>query len=191
MIILLMNNQTLPLMAFFAIGAMIMTSLSVSWLVLRSGERLLRAYDGLKPPVGSMLMAGFVLYVALIVSSVVRDRVLAEQSVDQEAHTLHLALSVLVGEEYPAWRQAIATYISKVTNDEWQDMQNRVRSHGAHDELQNLRSLATNGLPGISQEMRRQLLEIVNKIDSSRRDRLRVATDEVPEAVWFTLWMTA
>ena len=106
-----LNNQTTFVMAICVIGGLLLLSLSLTWLMIRfSGERLLRAYAGLMPPVGAMLMAGFVLSVAFVVSSVMRDGTLAEQSVDMEAHSLHLALTVLDKEKHPLWHQAIATY---------------------------------------------------------------------------------
>jgi len=187
-----LNNQTTFVMAICVIGGLLLLSLSLTWLVIRfSGERLLRAYAGLMPPVGAMLMAGFVLSVALVVSSVMRDGTLAEQSVDSEAHALHLALAALDKEKHPLWHQAIATYIDKVVNEEWQDMRSGIRSQRAHDALLNLRLLALKGLPGISPEERRQLLDVVNTIDSSRQGRLFASADEVPEQVWAALWISA
>ena len=179
-------------MAICVIGGLLLLSLSLTWLMIHfSGERLLRAYAGLMPPVGAMLMAGFVLSVAMVVSNVMRDGTLAEQSVDSEAHALHFAITVLDKEKYPLWHQAIATYIDRVINEEWQDMRSGIRSHRAHDALLNLRSLTLKGLPGISPEERKELLDTVKMIDASRQGRLFAAADEIPDQVWATLWISA
>lgn len=191
MLIRFLNEQTISIMALCVIGGMVLLSLGLTWLVIRfSGKRLLHVYAGLITNLGAPIIAGFVLFVALVINGVLHDTSVAEQSVDQEAHALHLALSVLDKQQYPLLHQAIANYIDKVVKDEWQEMRAGVRGHGAHDALQNLRSLATNGLPGLSSESRKVLLDSVAMIDSARQSRLFTAADEVPLAIWAALWVT-
>ncbi len=191
MIEILLNQSDLVI-AICVIGSLILVSLGVTWLVIRfSGEQLLRTYSGLVPNFGATLVAGFVLFVALVINGILHDRALAEQAVDQEAHALHEAQTLLDKKQHPGWHQAIAAYIGKVINDEWQDMSRRIRSHGAHDALQNLRSLALDGLPGISAETRRELIDTVREIDSARERRLFVAADQIPGEIWATLCLTA
>jgi hypothetical protein len=186
-----LNNQDTPVMALYIIGALILLSLCLTWLVIHfSGERSLHAYAGIVPNIGGTLMAGFVLFVALVTNGVLRDSAVAQQSVDKEAHALHLALSLLDKQHYPLWHQSIASYIDKVVNEEWPDMRNGIRSHRAHDALQNLRSVASKGLPGISPESGRELQGAVNMIDSARENRLFTAAEEVPAEIWAALWIT-
>ena len=185
-------NQTGAVTALCVMGISILLALGLTWLTIRmSGQKLMRAYSGLVPNVGATLTAGFLLFVALVASTVLRDRAMAEQAVDLEAHALHIALSTLDKEKFPAWHHAIAAYIDKVTSDEWQDMRKGVRSHRAHDALQALRTMAQTGLPGIAPEVRGQLTDTVKEIDGARQSRLFAAADEVPDEVWITLAVTA
>ena len=101
-IVQMLNNQTTPVMAFMVIGTVLFLSLCLTGLIVRhSGQKLQNVYSGLHPSIGATLMAGFVLFVALITDSAMHNSALAKQSVDKEAHVLNLALSVLEKTQYP------------------------------------------------------------------------------------------
>ena len=65
-----------------------------------------------------------------------------------------------------------------------------IRSHAAHETLNNLRLLADSGLPGLSPMLRKEVRESVSGIDAARQTRLLAAAEDIPVAIWVSLWMT-
>ena len=65
-----------------------------------------------------------------------------------------------------------------------------IRSDAAHEALQNLRLLANSGLPRISAAQRKQAQDSISGIDAARQSRLLAAAEDIPIAIWASLWMT-
>ena len=189
MVIEFLKNQAMLSMAVYVIGALILLSLGMTWMVIHlSGKRLLYAYTNMVTGIGMPIVLGLMLYLALIANSVMYDNAEAQHAVAKEAHSLHVAFSILDKNRYPLWHQAIVAYTDQVINAEWPEMQRGALSYRAFNALNDM-LLLSNELPNISPELRKRMHESVTAIGNARQQRLFAAVDNVPTEIWANLWL--
>lgn len=148
---------------------------------------------GLVPPVGAAMTAGFLVWMALLANTEVRDIDDAERAVHAEAAALH-ALGVLGSTAAPAaaagWNAQLADYAQRVLAHEWPRMA-QGGDDGTSQQLDRLRTESLTRFAAESPELRAALRQGVQALAEARQARLRVASDHIPGVIWYALLMSA
>ena len=121
---------------------------------------------GLVPPVGAAMTAGFLVWMALLANTEVRDIDDAERAVHAEAAALH-ALGVLGSTAAPAaaagWNAQLADYAQRVLAHEWPRMA-QGGDDGTSQQLDRLRTESLTRCAAESPELRAGLREGVQAL---------------------------
>ncbi len=191
MIRYLQESSTIT-MALAIIGATIAAGWLLVLLVDRcSGPKLKEAYRSLPLPFGGALMAGQIIFCALLSTSVWHDMGVAQQAVLQEARALNFAAALIDEEANPAWRPAIAAYAAAVSQQEWQTMSDGAENPEARRILDDLHRMAVKGWPGLDAGLRSGLQDALKDVEVARQNRLMIAVDHIPSEVWFSVVLSA
>ncbi|MCK9395243.1 MAG: DUF4239 domain-containing protein [Methylobacter sp.] len=179
-------------MALLIIG----TTVVLAWFIAEMAHRfplakLKPSFRNLLPPLGGAMMAGYVIFSALIANSIWHDKEFALQAVHLEAHSLSFAGRMVDAQRYPELGLSIAAYAKAVTQQEWQTMSDGIENAGARQILDNLHQTVLTGLPGLSDEIRKSLIATLKEVEVARQNRLMAATDNIPGEVWLTVVLTA
>lgn len=179
-------------MAFLIIG----TTVALAWLIVEIVHRthlaeLKPSFRNMLPPLGGAMMAGYVIFSALVANTIWREKEFAEQAVHQEVRSLSFAAKMVDAQRYPEFGLAIAAYAKTVTQQEWQSMSDGIENTGAQQILDNLHRTVLTGLPGLPEEIRKSVTATLKDVEIARQNRLMAATDIIPGEVWVTVVMTA
>lgn len=179
-------------MALLIIGTTVALAWSIVEIVHYSHlAKLKPSFRNMLPPLGGAMMAGYVIFSALVANTVWRENEFAQQAVHQEARALSFAARMVDAQRYPEVGLAIADYAKVVTQQEWQSMSDGIENASARQALDNLHRTVLTGLPGLPDEMRRSLLATLKEVEIARQNRLIAATDNIPGEVWLTVVLTA
>ncbi|MDP1772279.1 MAG: DUF4239 domain-containing protein [Methylobacter sp.] len=179
-------------MALLIIGTTVVLAWSFVEMVHRFPlAKLKPSFRNMLPTLGGAMMAGYVIFSALLANTIWREKEFAHQAVHQEAHSLGFADRMVDAQRYPELGLSIAAYARAVTQQEWQTMSDGIENANARQILDNVHRTVLTGLPGLPDEMRKTLIATLNKIEVARQNRLMAATDNIPGEVWLTLVMTA
>ncbi|MCK9622296.1 MAG: DUF4239 domain-containing protein [Methylobacter sp.] len=191
MILFLLKLPVIP-MALLIIG----TTVAVAWFLVEIVHRsplakLKPSFRHMLPTLGGSMMAGYVIFSALVANTVWREKEFAEQAVYQEMRSLSFADRMVDTQRYPELGLAIAAYAKAVALQEWQTMSDGIENAGARQILDDLHQAALTGLPGLSDEIRKSLVASLKEAEVARQNRLMAATDNMPGEVWLTVLLTA
>lgn len=190
--ILFLLKLPIAAMALLIIG----TTVILAWLIVEIVHysplaKLKPSFRNMLPPLGGAMMAGYVIFSALIANTIWREKEFAQQAVHQEVRALGFADRMVDAQRYPELGLSIAAYAKVVTQQEWQSMSDGIENAGARQILDNLHRIALTGLPGLQDEIRRSLIASLKEVEVARQNRLMAATDDIPGEVWMTVVMTA
>lgn len=179
-------------MALLIIGATVVLAWSIVEMVQRfPAEKLKPSFRNMLPPLGGAMMAGYVIFSALIANSIWHDKEFALQAVHQEARALSFMGRIVDMRRYPELGLSIAAYAKAVTQEEWQTMSDGIENAGARQILDNLHRTVLTGLPGLPNEIRKSLDIALKEVEAARQNRLTAAIDNIPGEVWVTVVLTA
>ncbi len=184
----------LPIIAMALL--IIATTVVVAWLIVEMIHRfptpkLKLSFRHMLPPIGGSMMAGYVIFSALVANTIWREKEFAQQAVHQEVRSLSFADKMVDAQRYPELGLSIAAYAKVVTQQEWQTMSDGIENAGARKILDDLHRTALTGLPGLPDEIRRSLIASLKEVEVARQNRLMAATDNIPGEVWLTVILTA
>jgi len=190
--ILFLLELPIVVMALLIIG----TTVAVAWLIVELVHsspiaKLKPSFRHMLPTLGGSMMAGYVIFSALIANTIWREKEFAQQAVHQEVRSLSFADRMVDAQRYPELGLAIAAYAKVVTQQEWQSMSNGIENAGARQMLDDLHRIALTGLPGLPEEMRKSVVASLKEVEVARQNRLMAATDNMPGEVWLTVMLTA
>lgn len=178
-------------MALLVIGTTIIVAWAIAEAIHFFPVKIKSSFRHMLPTLGGSMMAGYVIFSALIANTIWRDTDFARQAVHQEAHALSFADRMIDAQRYPEVGLAIAAYAKEVTQQEWQTMSDGIENPGARQQLDELYRIALTGLPGLSDEIRKSLVLSLKEVETGRQNRLTAATDKIPGEVWLTVMLTA
>jgi len=190
--ILFLLKLPIAAMALLIIG----TTVAVAWLIVEMVHsspiaKLKPSFRHMLPTLGGSMMAGYVIFSALVANTIWREKEFAQQAVHQEVRSLSFANRMVDAQRYPELGLAIAAYAKAVTQQEWQTMSDGIENAGARQILDELHRTALTGLPGLPEEMRKSLVASLKEVEVARQNRLMAATDNMPGEVWLTVMLTA
>ncbi|MFA6051426.1 MAG: hypothetical protein WC762_02440 [Methylobacter sp.] len=179
-------------MALLIIGTTVVLAWAIAEMVHRFPlAKLKPSFCNMLPALGGAMMAGYVIFSALVANTIWRDKEFALQAVHQEARSLSFAARIVDAQRYPELGASIAAYAKAVTQEEWKTMSDGVESASARQILDNLHRTVLTGLPGLPNEMRKSLIASLKEVEVARQNRLMAATDNIPGEVWSTVVLTA
>lgn len=179
-------------MALSIIGTTVVLALSIVEIIHRSPlAKLKPSFRNMNPSLGGAMMAGYVIFSALIANTLWRENEFAQQAVLQEARSLSFAARMVDAQRYPELGLSIAAYAKAVTQQEWQTMSGGIENASARQILDSMHRTVLNGLPGLPDEMRKLMLTTLKEVEIARQNRLMAATDSIPGEMWLTVVLTA
>ncbi len=179
-------------MALLIIGTTVVVAWSIAEMVHSFPlAKLKPSFCNMLPTLGGAMMAGYVIFSALVANSIWRDKEFALLAVHQEARSLGFAARIVDAQRYPELGLSIAAYAKTVTQQEWQTMSDGIENASARQILDNLHRTVLTGLPGLPDEMRKTLIATLKDVEIARQNRLMAATDNIPGEVWLTVVLTA
>ena len=148
------------------------------------------AVAGLVPPVGAAMLAGFLVWLALLASIELRDVDDAERAVAAEAAALR-TLGLLGGIAAPAasagWPGQLADYAGHALANEWPGMSERGPDAGTAARLDAVQRGALMRFAAESPELRAALRQAAQALVDARQARLGVAAGHIPQVIWTAL----
>lgn len=180
------------LMVLSIVGTTVLVALAIVEILYRSPfSNLKLSFRLMLPPLGGAMMAGYVIFSALVASTIWHDKDFAQKAVHQEARSLGFLKKIVDAKQHPEFGLRVSAYAKMVTQEEWKTMSDGIENASARRILDDLHLTVLSGLPGISDVMRQSLLATLKDAEVARQNRLTAATDNIPGEVWLTVMLTA